>query len=95
MCGITGIFSPHKLSQSRNILENMVSKLNHRGPDDRGYFVSNHIGLAQSRLSIIDIAGGKQPIHNEDQSIQVVFNGEIFNYIELREDLVKFINSTI
>lgn len=90
MCGITGIFTPYNETQiNRTIVEKMVSKLQHRGPDDKGYYISNNIGLAQSRLSIIDIKGGKQPIHNEDKSIQVVFNGEIFNYIELRKDLLK------
>jgi len=90
MCGITGIFNRNDPNSfDKNILENMISKLDHRGPDDRGYYISKNIGLAQSRLSIIDIEGGKQPIHNEDESIQVVFNGEIFNYIELRKDLLK------
>lgn len=90
MCGITGIFNRNNSSEiEKNILQNMISTLDHRGPDDKGYYISNYVGLAQSRLSIIDIAGGKQPIHNEDKTIQVVFNGEIFNYIELREDLIK------
>jgi len=90
MCGITGIFNRSNSNDiEKKILENMIYTLDHRGPDDRGYFISDKIGLAQSRLSIIDIEGGKQPIHNEDKSIQVVFNGEIFNYIELRQDLLK------
>jgi len=90
MCGITGLFYQNNSgSFDKRILENMISKLDHRGPDDKGYYISNNVGLAQSRLSIIDIAGGKQPIHNEDKSIQVIFNGEIFNYIELRQDLLK------
>ena len=90
MCGIAGIYNQKNSSTiDKNILASMISQLNHRGPDDRGYFVENNIGLAQSRLSIIDIEGGKQPIHNEDNSIQVIFNGEIFNYIELRQNLLK------
>jgi len=90
MCGITGIYNRNNsFSFDKIVLENMIAKLNHRGPDDQGFYLDKNIGLAQSRLSIIDIAGGKQPIHNEDESIQVVFNGEIFNYIELRQDLLK------
>jgi asparagine synthase (glutamine-hydrolysing) len=67
----------------------MTKTLDHRGPDDRGFYANNTIGLGQTRLSIIDLEGGKQPIFNEDRSLCVVFNGEIFNYIELREILKK------
>jgi len=67
----------------------MVAAIRHRGPDDEGYFVAPGIGLGHARLSIIDVQGGKQPIHNEDESIWICYNGEVFNYIELREDLVK------
>lgn len=90
MCGIAGIFNwggAQKITQ--DALRQMITTLHHRGPDDYGYFTDDQIGLAHSRLSIIDIAGGHQPIHNENKSIHVVFNGEIFNYIELREDLKK------
>jgi asparagine synthase (glutamine-hydrolysing) len=59
----------------------------HRGPDDEGFLVRDRVGLAMRRLSIIDVAGGRQPIHNEDKSVWAVFNGEIYNYAELREDL--------
>ena len=65
----------------------MTEMLHHRGPDDDGYYIKDHIGLGQRRLSIIDIAGGKQPIHNEDKNLWVIYNGEIFNYIELRKEL--------
>ncbi len=65
----------------------MITRLAHRGPDGYGYYADEHVGLAHARLSIIDLQGGDQPIHNEDHSIQVVFNGEIFNYIELRKEL--------
>ncbi len=65
----------------------MISRLAHRGPDGYGYYLDEQIGMAHARLSIIDLEGGDQPIHNEDHSIQVVFNGEIFNYIELRRSL--------
>ena len=65
----------------------MIGRLHHRGPDGYGYLIDGSVGLAHARLSIIDLEGGQQPIHNEDKSVWVVFNGEIFNYIELRRDL--------
>ncbi|MEJ2635735.1 MAG: asparagine synthetase B, partial [Calditrichia bacterium] len=90
MCGISGIFYFENQREAEiNILMEMTRILTHRGPDDEGYFVKNNIGLGQRRLSIIDLQGGKQPVHNEDKSVWVVFNGEIFNYIELGEDLRK------
>ncbi len=67
----------------------MVRAIRHRGPDDEGYHVAPGIGLGHARLSIIDVEGGKQPIHNEDQSIWICYNGEVFNYVELRADLEK------
>ncbi len=65
----------------------MIKRLHHRGPDDTGFHCDGPIGLAHARLSIIDLAGGNQPIHNEDKTVWVVFNGEIFNYLELRATL--------
>ncbi len=70
-------------------LRHMIVQLKHRGPDGYGFYRDQGVGLAHARLSIIDLAGGSQPIHNEDQTVWVVFNGEIFNYIELRADLEK------
>ena len=67
----------------------MIYTLNHRGPDAYGFYSDESVGLAHARLSIIDLEGGDQPIHNEDGGIQVIFNGEIFNYIELRGELEK------
>ncbi len=67
----------------------MIALLDYRGPDEFGFYLDSEIGLAHSRLSIIDLSGGKQPVHNEDKSVWVVFNGEIFNYIELREELIS------
>ena len=90
MCGITGIF--HFKNHQKidpGILQGMTDILYHRGPDDDGYYIKDNIGLGQRRLSIIDLAGGKQPMHNEDKTLWVIFNGEIFNYIELREELEK------
>lgn len=90
MCGIAGIFDPSGVGPpERSSLERMIQTLAHRGPDGFGFYVSQHAGLAHARLSIIDLAGGAQPIHNEDQSVWVVLNGEIFNYIELRAALEK------
>jgi asparagine synthase (glutamine-hydrolysing) len=90
MCGITGIYNFHNQSPvNKSVLKEMTEMVHHRGPDDDGYYCSNGIGLGQRRLSIIDIEGGKQPVYNEDKTIWVIFNGEIFNYIELREFLVS------
>ena len=90
MCGIAGILnlSDHS-APAENDLRRMIRMLHHRGPDDYGYYTDGVIGLAHARLSIIDIAGGHQPIHDTDKNTWVVFNGEIFNYIELRAELIK------
>ena len=88
MCGIVGILnlkSAERIDES--VLHRMVSMINHRGPDGKGYYANENVGLGHARLSIIDIEGGQQPIHNEDKSIWLIFNGEIFNYIELRQSL--------
>jgi asparagine synthase (glutamine-hydrolysing) len=90
MCGICGIYnfrSSEPVALPR--LETMNTTLYHRGPNDEGYYVDGSLGIAMRRLSIIDVAGGKQPIHNEDESIWIVFNGEIFNYPELSDFLKK------
>ena len=89
MCGITGILNYSNHSVDRVTLDKMIVNLKHRGPDEKGYYIDKYMSMAQSRLSIIDISGGKQPISNEDDSIRVIFNGEIFNYIEIREILIK------
>jgi len=88
MCGIAGIFSPGQGPPSETVLRRMLYLLRHRGPDEFGIFLGPSIGLAHARLSIIDLSTGQQPMGNEDGSLRIVFNGEIFNYIELREDLV-------
>lgn len=67
----------------------MAARLHHRGPDGMGFYNDDQVGLGHTRLSIIDLETGDQPIHNEDKTVWVVFNGEVFNYIELREDLVR------
>ena len=89
MCGIAGIVNLTTTAPiSDRDLGRMAAMLDHRGPDDRATLSGDMFGLAHTRLSIIDLAGGGQPIHNEDRSVWVVFNGEIFNYIELRELLL-------
>ena len=88
MCGIVGIIDPAlSTTEIWPILGQMNDVITHRGPDDDGFFVIDGIGLGMRRLSIIDLAGGKQPIYNEDGSIVVVFNGEIYNYRELGKQL--------
>lgn len=85
MCGIAGIIG----EENRQLIQKMCDIIEHRGPDDSGYFVDKDASLGVRRLSIIDVAGGKQPIHNEDETIWVVFNGEIYNYLELKDELEK------
>ena len=88
MCGIAGIAAGDlAVSPGRDLLSPMITALQHRGPDGYGYHSAPGIGLAHARLSIIDLTTGSQPIRNEDGSIWVVFNGEIFNYLELRARL--------
>jgi len=90
MCGISGILNlknPAPIDISN--LRRMTYALRHRGPDETGAYIDDWVGLAQSRLSIIDLNSGSQPIHNEDKSIWIVFNGEVFNYPEIRESLIR------
>lgn len=90
MCGIVGIFAKQQdVRIEEPALRKMCDTIAHRGPDDSGYFVEGGVGLGARRLSIIDIATGHQPIYNEDKTILVVFNGEIYNFIELRKDLIS------
>src|SRR5579859_7566739 len=85
MCGICGILYPGvNRIVDRDILASMNRQVAHRGPDDEGFFVEGNVGLAMRRLSIIDIKTGHQPIANEDESLWIVFNGEIYNHAELR-----------
>jgi asparagine synthase (glutamine-hydrolysing) len=91
MCGIAGIVSLREglAPPSREALARMAGALFHRGPDEHGLYRDAHAGLAHARLSIIDPAGGQQPLGSLDGSVQVVYNGEIFNHVELREELAK------
>jgi asparagine synthase (glutamine-hydrolysing) len=90
MCGIAGYVGGER-SRERSLadLRRMCDAITHRGPDDAGYHVSPGVALGMRRLSIIDLAGGHQPIGNEDSSVQIVFNGEIYNYRELRANLLR------
>ena len=89
MCGICGIYNFRNAPVDRELLHSMTAILKHRGPDGAGSYLSGNVGMGHRRLSIIDLDGGGQPISNEDGRIHIVFNGEIYNYIELRELLLK------
>jgi len=89
MCGIAGVFDRSGAPVSAELVRKMSSAIAHRGPDGSGRYVAGPIGLGHRRLSIIDLEGGTQPITNEDGTLQLIFNGEIYNYIELREELLK------
>ena len=87
MCGITGCLSALGNAEKRSRVSAMTAALHHRGPDGRGIHVEAGVGLGHARLSIIDLAGGSQPMSNDDQSVTITFNGEIFNFVELRAEL--------
>ncbi|MBK8465482.1 MAG: asparagine synthase (glutamine-hydrolyzing) [Chloracidobacterium sp.] len=89
MCGITGFVNADGNAVNGSILEAMNQAIIHRGPDEDGFYIHENVGLAMRRLSIIDVAGGQQPIHNADKTKWIVFNGEIYNYQTLRDDLEK------
>jgi asparagine synthase (glutamine-hydrolysing) len=92
MCGIAGFFGLTRglsgdEAGSRRVLERMAEALRHRGPDDGGVYLEGRVGLGHRRLSIVDLSGGHQPLANADGSVWISFNGEIFNYVELRREL--------
>ena len=90
MCGITGYFQySSSKNVSENILKKMVKRLHHRGPDESGIYLDDNIGMAHSRLSIIDLQSGQQPMSSIDERYWIVYNGEVFNYVELKEELLK------
>ena len=86
MCGIAGLITKNK--EKDEIIKKMSERIKHRGPDGEGYFIDENVALAHRRLSIIDLSLGNQPMFNEDESIVVVFNGEIYNYLDLKKDLI-------
>ncbi len=85
MCGINGIISKNR-NKEENI-KKMNNKIKHRGPENEGIFIDDYVALGHRRLSIIDLETGNQPIYNEDESLVIVFNGEIYNYKEIKEEL--------
>ena len=87
MCGIVGIVRNDAAPIDRDLLARMSEAIRHRGPDDDGFYLTDRAGLAMRRLSIIDLKSGQQPIHNQDRTAWIVFNGEIYNYLELRKRL--------
>ncbi len=89
MCGFCGFQDKLKKEEKEKIIEKMADRIAHRGPDSAGYFVDDAVAIGFRRLAIIDLQGGDQPIYNEDKSICVFFNGEIYNYQEIREDLIN------
>jgi len=89
MCGVVGIWHRDDRAIDAAALRRMTVALTHRGPDEEGYHAEPGLGLGHRRLSILDLSTGQQPLCNEDGSVWVAFNGEIFNYLELREDLEK------
>ena len=90
MCGIVGFtsFKEHKID-ARDTIEKMNRAIQHRGPDDQGVYIDHYAALGNRRLSIIDLNSGNQPIHNENRTLWIVFNGEIYNFPELRSELLK------
>src|SRR5882757_8708630 len=87
MCGIAGIIGRKDEAVISEQVRRMTDTIVHRGPDDEGIHVRGNVGLGMRRLSIIDLSGGRQPIYNEDGTVAVVFNGEIYNFLELRQEL--------
>src|SRR5690348_15170453 len=89
MCGVMGILSTSAPPPTREALTRMIAAASHRGPDEFGLYRDARAGLGHARLSIIDLKSGQQPLANEDETIWLVYNGEIFNYVELRAELVE------
>ena len=87
MCGICGFTG--EIQNKTKVIENMADLITHRGPDSAGFFVDKDVSMGFRRLSIIDIDGGEQPIYNETNNLVLTFNGEIYNYKELKEELIQ------
>src|SRR5438445_12528963 len=89
MCGIAGILEFGRDARaSAAALREMCRVISHRGPDDDGFYTDGVVGIGMRRLSIVDVAGGHQPLSNEDGTLWIVFNGEIYNHLVLREQLI-------
>src|SRR4029453_1233766 len=89
MCGIVGIVRNDGKPVDEALLARMNEAIRHRGPDEDGFYVNGSVCLAMRRLAIIDLKSGQQPMHNQDRTAWIVFNGEIYNYRELRDKLEK------
>ena len=90
MCGIAGIVTYSETIPDPALLHRMANTILHRGPDAEGIYAGPHIGLAQRRLSIIDLAdNANPPLANEDGTVRVIFNGEIYNFLELRQESIR------
>ncbi len=87
MCGIVGIVRSDKSDVDQALVGRMCAAITHRGPDEDGFYFDGAVGLGMRRLAIIDLKSGQQPIHNQDRTAWIVFNGEIYNYRELRDKL--------
>src|SRR2546423_7545273 len=87
MCGIVGIVNLDRRAACGELLARMNEAIRHRGPDEEGAYLERHVGLAMRRLAIIDLKGGQQPITNEDGTCHIVYNGEVYNYRELKTRL--------
>src|SRR5215472_2610140 len=90
MCGICGVYNGHGGEPaSPQLIAQMTQLISHRGPDDSGIYLDGPVGLGFARLSIIDLSGGHQPMSNKNGDVWLVFNGEIWNYKELRKELLE------
>ena len=87
MCGIVGFVDKKKKKEKEKIIKEMADQIIHRGPDGEGYYTDDLVALGHRRLSIIDVEGGSQPIYNQDGSLAIIFNGEIYNYQALKKEL--------
>lgn len=88
MCGIAG-FVDKTIKNKKKVIKDMAERIKYRGPDGEGYFIDDEVALAHRRLAIIDLSSGGQPQYNEDNSLVIVFNGEIYNFVELKSELIK------
>ncbi len=88
MCGIVGLLNFDGAPVDKDIVLKMCASLVHRGPDDEGVYIADGIGLGHRRLSVIDLVSGHQPLGNKDKTIWITYNGEIYNYVELRKQLI-------
>src|ERR1039457_7027465 len=89
MCGIAGIIVTDGSAADARVVRRMTDRIAHRGPDADGFYIDGEAGLGHRRLSIIDLATGQQPMTNEDGSLWITYNGEIFNHADLRPDLER------